>query len=350
MNFNQTNQSYQPSQQQNYQSQQVHQQFIKNTSNSFQAQLSPQEMPYSNQHLNQSSSLQKQQQNISQQQQPFTQPHHHHQHQNKHVFDQHQNSHLHSYQAESKNFNPQLNPQRDLLTNLKDPQYLNSSNNLNHATDYSYRKPLNTNEISINKPLNQQQNITQQERKQLGQQQKSHTAQFETSLQNLNQSVQNPQITSNNTLQNASQGEGGRFQFEDGGCYAGKWQNGMAHGYGTCVTSSAGKTSTGSGEFSGLWQEGFELSGVYLWQNGETYEGQWLQGKKHGLGRETKGRWVYKGEWSQGVKGRYGCKQSTYSGLKYEGTWNDGIQDGYGVETYPDGGTIIQIGKIKRYS
>ena len=62
------------------------------------------------------------------------------------------------------------------------------------------------------------------------------------------------------------------------------------------------------------------------------------QGKRHGLGIETKGRWLYKGEWTHGFKGRYGTRQSSSSGAKYEGTWNNGLQDGYGTETYADGG------------
>lgn len=53
---------------------------------------------------------------------------------------------------------------------------------------------------------------------------------------------------------------------------------------------------------------------------------------------ETRGRWLYRGEWTQGYKGRYGVRQSTTSNAKYEGTWANGLQDGYGSETYADGG------------
>ena len=53
---------------------------------------------------------------------------------------------------------------------------------------------------------------------------------------------------------------------------------------------------------------------------------------------EARGRWLYRGEWTQGFKGRYGVRQSTVSGAKYEGTWANGLQDGYGSETYADGG------------
>ncbi|XP_051948137.1 junctophilin-2-like [Xyrauchen texanus] len=127
---------------------------------------------------------------------------------------------------------------------------------------------------------------------------------------------------------------GGRFEFDDGGAYCGGWEGGKAHGHGICTGPK------GQGEFSGSWNYGFEVVGVYTWPSGNTYEGYWSQGKRHGLGVETKGHWVYKGEWTHGFKGRYGMRMSQGSGAKYEGTWNNGLQDGYGTETYADGGTF----------
>ena len=84
-----------------------------------------------------------------------------------------------------------------------------------------------------------------------------------------------------------------------------------------------------------------QVSGVYMWPSGNSFLGQWMSGKRHGLGVEKKQRWVYKGEWSQGFKGRYGVRVSDTSGAKYEGTWANGLQDGYGSETYADGGTYF---------
>ncbi|XP_076022959.1 junctophilin-2 isoform X2 [Genypterus blacodes] len=127
---------------------------------------------------------------------------------------------------------------------------------------------------------------------------------------------------------------GGRFEFDDGGAYCGGWEGGKAHGHGICTGPK------GQGEFSGSWNYGFEVVGVYTWPSGNTYEGYWAQGKRHGLGVEIKGHWLYKGEWTHGFKGRYGIRLSVGSGAKYEGTWNNGLQDGYGTETYADGGTF----------
>ncbi|XP_024137678.1 junctophilin-3 isoform X1 [Oryzias melastigma] len=127
---------------------------------------------------------------------------------------------------------------------------------------------------------------------------------------------------------------GGRFNFDDGGSYCGGWEEGKAHGYGICTGPK------GQGEYCGSWAHGFELLGVYTWPSGNTYQGTWAQGKRHGVGIENKGRWVYKGEWTHGFKGRYGVRESTGTSGKYEGTWNNGLQDGYGTETYSDGGTF----------
>jgi junctophilin len=125
---------------------------------------------------------------------------------------------------------------------------------------------------------------------------------------------------------------GGRFDFDDGGTFCGGWDDGKAHGHGICTGPK------GQGEYSGSWSNGFEVVGVYTWPSGNTYKGYWAQGKRHGLGVESKGRWLYRGEWSHGFKGRYGVRQSLNTPARYEGTWSNGLQDGYGVETYGDGG------------
>uniref|UniRef100_A0ACB8EWK1 Uncharacterized protein n=1 Tax=Sphaerodactylus townsendi TaxID=933632 RepID=A0ACB8EWK1_9SAUR len=125
---------------------------------------------------------------------------------------------------------------------------------------------------------------------------------------------------------------GGRFEFDDGGCYVGDWEEGRAHGFGVCTGPGA------QGEYSGRWSRGFESLGVYTWPSGNTYQGHWSQGKRSGLGVERKSKWNYKGEWSHGLKGRLGVWES-HSGVTYEGMWREGLQDGYGMETYADGGT-----------
>lgn len=124
---------------------------------------------------------------------------------------------------------------------------------------------------------------------------------------------------------------GGKFDFDDGGCYVGGWEAGRAHGYGVCTGPGA------QGEYSGCWAQGFESLGVFTGPGGHSYQGHWQQGKREGLGVERKSRWTYRGEWLGGLKGRSGVWESV-SGLRYAGLWKDGFQDGYGTETYSDGG------------
>ncbi|XP_045143595.1 junctophilin-4 [Echinops telfairi] len=125
---------------------------------------------------------------------------------------------------------------------------------------------------------------------------------------------------------------GGKFDFDDGGCYVGGWEAGRAHGYGVCTGPGA------QGEYSGCWAHGFESLGVFTGPGGHSYQGHWQQGKREGLGVERKSRWTYRGEWLGGLKGRSGVWESA-SGLRYAGLWKDGFQDSYGTETYSDGGT-----------
>uniref|UniRef100_A0A1I8ETX9 Junctophilin n=1 Tax=Wuchereria bancrofti TaxID=6293 RepID=A0A1I8ETX9_WUCBA len=115
---------------------------------------------------------------------------------------------------------------------------------------------------------------------------------------------------------------GGRFDFDDGGTYCGGWEEGKAHGHGVCTGPQ------GKGEYAGAWHYGFEVSGVYTWPSGNTYQGQWQNGKRHGLGVEQRGRWIYKGEWTQGYKGRYGHRLSITSQARYQGTWSAGAYQG----------------------
>lgn len=130
----------------------------------------------------------------------------------------------------------------------------------------------------------------------------------------------------------------GHFDFDDGGSYSGGSDQGRAHGHGVCSGPN------NEGEYAGAWQGGFETSGVYSWPNGSEFAGQWMQGKRHGLGVERRGRWTYRGEWTQGTMGRYGVRHGPDNSVaKYEGTWTTGLQDGYGRETYSDGGNFNRI-------
>lgn len=60
-------------------------------------------------------------------------------------------------------------------------------------------------------------------------------------------------------VQQRTQINGGRFDFEDGGTFCGGWEDSKAHGHGVCTGPK------NQGAYSGAWHYGFEVSGVYTW-------------------------------------------------------------------------------------
>ena len=70
---------------------------------------------------------------------------------------------------------------------------------------------------------------------------------------------------------------------------------------------------------------------------GGTYEGGWMDGKRHGHGVQ---RWAdgseYFGDWKNDKRDGKG-KQTYKGGAKYAGYWKDDNRCGYGQITYPDG-------------
>lgn len=71
--------------------------------------------------------------------------------------------------------------------------------------------------------------------------------------------TQQQQPGATGTSVNRGQVNGGRFDFDDGGTFCGGWEDGKAHGHGVCTGPK------GQGAYSGSWNYGFEVSGVYTW-------------------------------------------------------------------------------------
>lgn len=77
--------------------------------------------------------------------------------------------------------------------------------------------------------------------------------------------------------------------------------------------------------------------GAYIWENGDRYEGEWNEGKRHGRGicRWADGR-TYDGEWKEGKV--HGTGIHTWSrGDKYEGQWTEDHMTGVGLYIWPEG-------------
>lgn len=86
----------------------------------------------------------------------------------------------------------------------------------------------------------------------------------------------------------------GIYTWQDGTIYKGQWKKDQEHGYGE-------KKFANGDRYVGLWENGlFSGSGNYHWSDGSYYEGQWLDGFEHGYGTKVdadeimiKGFWTY---------------------------------------------------------
>jgi len=129
--------------------------------------------------------------------------------------------------------------------------------------------------------------------------------------------------------------------------------NGRKHG--------RGKLTWDDGDsFEGEFLEDEKVRGIFRWSTGDTYEGEWKQDLMHGQGRYdyADGR-SYIGQWERGYRhGKgvfawpngdhyegefvtdmcHGVGVHTYAdGKQYKGEWRDNKKHGYGVMYWPKG-------------
>lgn len=78
-------------------------------------------------------------------------------------------------------------------------------------------------------------------------------------------------------------------------------------------------------------------TGIYRWSDGTKYAGQWNRDTEHGLGEKHYANGdSYRGGWKEGLfhgNGVYEWKDGT----KFEGQWENNLEHGFGVKTYCDG-------------
>lgn len=129
----------------------------------------------------------------------------------------------------------------------------------------------------------------------------------------------------------------GLRKYASGNSYDGYWEQDKQCGQGV-YTYQDGKTWTGIFKNGEKWTgKGFLYYYVNGKLNGETYEGELLEGKRHGWGVfHYKDGAVYEGQWKDGQRHGKGTYISA-SRLKYVGQWEDGKQNGQGVFTYQNG-------------
>lgn len=113
--------------------------------------------------------------------------------------------------------------------------------------------------------------------------------------------------------------------------YEGQFLDGKKHG--------PGKFSYANGEsYEGEWRNDKPNGeGIYVWSKGVRYEGEWRDGIRHGKGSyKWRGGNRYEGEWQEGKKHGHGI-HTWPKGNRYEGEWRDDEKNGRGVFTSKDG-------------
>ena len=93
----------------------------------------------------------------------------------------------------------------------------------------------------------------------------------------------------------------GKETYANGNAYEGEFQDGKKHGQGK-------KTWAGGGTYEGEWKDGKQHGqGKYTGANGNAYEGQWKDDKKHGKGKYTGANGdTYYGYWKDDAPYQYG--------------------------------------------
>ena len=89
--------------------------------------------------------------------------------------------------------------------------------------------------------------------------------------------------------------------------------------------------------------------GVFWSKTGDRYEGEWLQGRRHGQGRQTYGgRFpdgfggdVYEGDWVQDKRDGHGVMQMA-NGDCFEGEWAGDLKHGRGTFFYQLHGGVYE--------
>ena len=125
----------------------------------------------------------------------------------------------------------------------------------------------------------------------------------------------------------------GTYTFANGETYVGEWKDGKKNGQGTYTYASSAK-------YVGEWKDGKKNGqGTYTFA-GETYVGEYKDDKKNGQGTYTFAGDKYVGQYKDGKQNG----QGTYtfaSGNKYVGEYKDNKRNGQGTYTFANGNKYV---------
>jgi len=114
-----------------------------------------------------------------------------------------------------------------------------------------------------------------------------------------------------------------------GSWYDGFWEKGRRHGTGTFVTGDK------SFIFDGTWRHGRRVKGLAVVKGRCSYSGEWKNSLFHGQGKLIdSAKNTYIGEFQQGRKSGIGKQTYFDSGAIYTGSWLNGERNGHGTCVY----------------
>jgi curved DNA-binding protein CbpA len=121
----------------------------------------------------------------------------------------------------------------------------------------------------------------------------------------------------------------------EGDNYDGDIVDGKRHGYGTYNWPSG---ENAGDKYVGEFQnDKLHGRGTYTWDGGDKYVGEFKDNMRSGQGTNT---WIsgdkYVGEWKDNMRNGQG-REILANGTEYIGNWKDGFTTGQGIITHPDG-------------
>ena len=123
----------------------------------------------------------------------------------------------------------------------------------------------------------------------------------------------------------------GPYKFQDGETYEGQFKDGLRHGFGKQIWPDGSI-------YEGFWEnDQCNGKGRLINAEGHVYFGDWVNDKADGNGifKHTDGT-MYEGEWKDDVQNGYG-KEVWNDGSVYEGMYLDSLKHGHGVFQWADG-------------
>ncbi|XP_028319694.1 alsin isoform X3 [Gouania willdenowi] len=128
----------------------------------------------------------------------------------------------------------------------------------------------------------------------------------------------------------------GVLKWPDGRSYTGSFRNGLEDGFGEFVAPN--KMLNKKDFYQGDWKDGkMHGLGTYRYASGEVYDGSFQDGVRHGHGTLRSGKLntsspsVFIGQWLQDKKSGYGVFDDITKGETYMGMWQENQRQGTGV-------------------